>query len=135
MHGLLHPRVEDKALAESAGAEDIVASTRACQLPSLASTQEGLHYRVDDEAGAEAEPTVETTKDIGRTCVTSLAETHSPKSVDEEKVDYEISEEEVQETGAKEQEGDPSFSQAVAEGDQQAGKSLKVQPSNPYMFE
>ena len=80
-------------------------------------------------------PVVETAKDIGRTCVASLAETHSPRSVDEEKVDYEVSEEEVEETGAEEQEGDPSSSQAVADCDQQAGKSSEAQPSDPYVFE
>ena len=57
---------------------------------------------------------METAKDTGRTSVASLAETHSPRSVDEEKVDYEVSEEEMEETGAEEQEGDPSSSQAVA---------------------
>ena len=69
---------------------------------------------------------METAKDIGRTCVASLAETHLPRSVDEEKVDYEVNEEEVQDTGAEEQEGDPSSSQAVAEGDQQVDKSSEV---------
>ena len=54
MLGLLHPQVEDKAPAESIGAEDIVASTPAYQLPSPASPPEGLHHRVDDVAGAEA---------------------------------------------------------------------------------
>ena len=65
----------------------------------------------------------------------SLAETQSPRSVDEEKVDYEVSEEEMEETGAEEPEDDPSTSQAVADRDQQAEKSLEVQPSDPYVFE
>ena len=133
--GLLHPRVEDKAPAESVGADDIVSSTPACQLLSPASPSEGLHHRVDDASGAKAEPVGETAKDIGRTSVASLAETKSPRSVDEEKVDYEVSEEEMEETGAEEPEDDPSTSQAVADHDQQVEKSSEVQPSDPYVFE
>ena len=133
--GLLHPRAEDKAPGESVAADDIVSSTPACQLLNPASPPEGLHHRVDDAVGAEAEPAMETAKDIGRTSMASLAETHLPRSVDEEKVDYEVSEEEMEETGAEEQEGDSSSSQAVADCDQQAEKSSEVQPSDPYVFE
>ena len=45
---------------------------------------------------------METAKDIGRTSMASLAETHLFRSVDEEKVDYGVSEEEMEETGAEE---------------------------------
>ena len=45
---------------------------------------------------------METAKDIGRTCVASLAETHWPRSIDKEKVEYEVSKEEMEETGAEE---------------------------------
>ena len=42
--GLLHPRVKDKAPAESVVADDIVSSMLACQLLSPASPPEGLHH-------------------------------------------------------------------------------------------
>jgi hypothetical protein len=156
---LSYPRLEDREdHVVSLAHDDVVACTPASQLPGVPSlrpevfkvnTSEAMDVSgpMDNPDNVQGYPRVEDNLEVkgaevaGATnvlgvpaCGTSFESLSSPMSVEEERVDYEASDDEIRDNIPEGAEAGPSTMEAPAADNPQASESAKVHSSDPYGF-